>query len=193
MHTVLTVVLSIFLIRAASAADFTGQVVGVLDGDTIEVLHKKHPERIRLNGIDCPEKGQAYGKKAKQAASELVFGKQVTLQTHGLDKYGRTIADVLLPNGTNVNHQLVKDGWCWWYRKYAPGDTILEGLEKDAREAKKGLWADPAPIPPWVYRKARRGQSLDLSEVVPLDTESEDSGLLPGATTKERVRRASTE
>src|SRR5215475_14298619 len=146
MHTVLTVVLSIFLIRAASAADFTGQVVGVLDGDTIEVLHKKHPERIRLNGIDCPEKGQAYGKKAKQAASELVFGKQVTLQTHGLDKYGRTIADVFLPNGTNVNHELVKDGWCWWYRKYAPGNMVLEELERRARASGLGLWAESHPV-----------------------------------------------
>ena len=102
-------------------ADFSGQVVAVLDGDTIEVLDNNRAERIRLNGIDCPEKGQAYGKKAKQAASELVFGKQVTLQTYGLDKYGRTIADVLLPDGMNVNHTLVKEGWCWWYRKYAPG------------------------------------------------------------------------
>jgi endonuclease YncB( thermonuclease family) len=74
---------------------------------------------------------------------------------------------VLLSDGTNVNHTLVKDGWCWWYRKYALGDTVLEGLERRAREAKKGLWVDPAPIPPWVYRKARRGQSLDLSELAP--------------------------
>jgi endonuclease YncB( thermonuclease family) len=62
------------------------------------------------------------------------FGIQVTLQTHGLDKYGRTFADVLSPDGTNVNHMLVKKGWCWWYRKYAPGDTVLEGLEAEARE-----------------------------------------------------------
>jgi len=161
-------------------ADFSGQVISILDGDTIEVLHNNHPERIRLSGIDCPEKGQAYGKRAKQAASELVFAKEVTLQTHGKDKYGRTIADVLLPDGTNVNHALVKDGWCWWYRKYAPGDTVLEGLEKEAREAKKGLWVDPAPIPPWVYRKARRGQSLDLSDMVPLDSETESSGTSRG-------------
>ena len=71
-------------------------------------------------------------------------------------KNGRRIPDVMLPDGTNVNHTLVKDGWCWWYRKYAPGNSELEKLEKDAREAKKGLWVDPAPIPPWVYRKARR-------------------------------------
>jgi len=128
-----------------------------------EILHNQHPERIRLSSIDCPEKGQAFGKRAKQATSELVFGRDVTLQTQGHDKYGRTIADVTLPDGAHVNHTLVKDGWCWWYRKYAPGDTVLEGLEKEAREAKKGLWVDPAPILPGVYRKARRGQSLDLS------------------------------
>jgi micrococcal nuclease len=82
-----------------------------------------------------------------------VFGKEVILQTFGKDKFGRTIANVLLPDGTNVNHTLVKNGWCWWYRKYAPGDSVLEGLEKEAREARKGLWQDSAPIPPWQYRK----------------------------------------
>src|SRR5215470_15211663 len=71
--------LSVDLITDAYAADITGKVIAVLDGDTIEVLHNNHTERIRLNGIDCPEKGQAYGHKAKQAASELVFGKEVTL------------------------------------------------------------------------------------------------------------------
>jgi micrococcal nuclease len=122
----------------------------------VDVLHDGKAEHTCLNGIDCPEKGQAYGKRAKQAVSELVFGKDVTLQTHGLDKYARTIADMLLPDGTNVNHTLVKDGWCWWYRKYAPGDMVLEQLEADAREAKRGLWADPQPVPPWEWRKPLR-------------------------------------
>jgi len=135
---VISVLLSTLLVATAAFADFTGPVVSVLDGDNIEVLHNTRTERIRLNGIDCPEIGQAYGTRAKQAASELVFGKEATLNTFGKDKYGRTIADVLLPDGTNVNHELVKDGWCWWYRKYAPGNTVLEGLEKEAREARKG-------------------------------------------------------
>jgi len=114
---------SVLLLFSSSldAADFSGQVVSVLDGDTIEVLHNNRAERIRLNGIDCPEKGQAYDKKAKQAASALVFGKEVTFQAYGKDEYGRTIADVLLPDGSNVNHELVKDGWCCWYRKCVPG------------------------------------------------------------------------
>ena len=104
-----------------------------------------------------------------------MYGKEVRLQTYGLDKYGRTIADVILADGTNVNHKLVEEGWCWWYWKYAPGNVTLEQLETEARETKKGLWADPAPIPPWVYRKARRGQApewLDMEspevEVAPL-------------------------
>ena len=87
-----------------------GNAITVLDGDTVEVLQNNRAVRIRLNGIDCPEKGQAYGQRAKQAASGLVFGKEVTLQTYGLDKYGRTIANVLLPDGTNVNYTLVKEG-----------------------------------------------------------------------------------
>lgn len=82
---------------------------------------------------------------------------------------------MILPDDANVNQEHVKQGWCWWYRKYAPGDTVLEGLETEAREARKGLWADPAPVPPWVYRKARRGQSLDLSDLATLDAEGEGS------------------
>ena len=144
------------LASVALATDFSGPVVSVLDGDTIEVLLNNRAERIRLQGIDCPEKGQAYGTRAKQAASALVFGKEVTLKTHGKDKYGRTMADVYLPDGTNVNHELVKQGWCWWYRKYAPGNVILEELERRARGAGLGIWADSAPIPPWEWRKARR-------------------------------------
>ena len=149
-----TISLLLFLFHPVNAfAGFIGPVVSVLDGNTIEVLHNTHPERIRLSGIDCPEHGQAFGTQAKPALSALVFGRDVILQTHGQDKYGRTLADVFLRDGTNVNHELVREGWCWWYRKYAPADTELERLEMEARDAKKGLWVDPHPVPPWVWRK----------------------------------------
>lgn len=163
--------LTVLLALPAFAGEFSGHVVGVIDGDTIDVLHNGKAERIRLSGIDCPEKRQAYGRKAKQAASALVFGKAVTLHTFGKDKYGRTIADVLLPDVMNVNQELVKQGWCWWYRKYAPGNTELERLEKEAREAGRGLWVDPGPVPPWVYRRAGRRQALDPSDIEPLYAE----------------------
>ncbi len=155
-NVVLSVFLGLLLLSSPSfGAELIGKVVRVLDGDTIEVLHSQHPTRIRLSGIDCPEKGQAYGKKAKQATSVLAFGNEVMLQTFGKDKYKRIIGDVRLPDGTNLNQELVKQGWCWWYRKYAPGDTVLEWLESDAREARKGLWADPQPVPPWEWRKRK--------------------------------------
>jgi endonuclease YncB( thermonuclease family) len=149
-----------------------GPVVSVLDGDTIEVLHNTHPERVRLSGIACPEKGQAFDNRAKQAASALVFGRDVMLDTHGQDKYAHTLADVMLRDGTNVNHELVKEGWCRWYRKYAPADSVREKLEKDAREGKKGLWVDPAPVPPWVYRTFRRNHELRLKSFEELVVEA---------------------
>lgn len=73
---------------------FAGQVVGVTDGDTISVMHNGRAEKVRLHGIDCPEKGQAFGQRAKQFTSALVFGKEVTVTVHDSDKYGRTIDEV---------------------------------------------------------------------------------------------------
>lgn len=145
-----------FLSPVRFAAEFSGPVVSVLDGDTIEVLRNQHPERIRLHGIDCPERGQPYGHKAKQVMSALVFGQDVTLQTHGKDRYKRILADVFLSDGTHVNHELVKEGWCWWYRKYAPKDIELKTLEEQARQSKKGLWGERAPVPPWEWRRDAR-------------------------------------
>src|SRR2546428_6183225 len=90
---------------------FTGKVVGVSDGDTISVMHNGRAEKIRLNGIDCPEKGQAFGHRAKQFTSRLAFGKEVSVQVKGKDRYGRTIGDVILPDGRNLNREIVKAGF----------------------------------------------------------------------------------
>ena len=139
-----------------SFADFSGPVVSVIDGDTIDVLHDRHPERIRLNGIDCPEKVQAFGKKAKQLTSTLVHGKEVTVQVFRKDRHGRTVADVVLPDGTNVSRELLRAGLAWWYRQYSK-DASLGALEEEAQQAKRGLWADPNPLPPWELRHPKQG------------------------------------
>jgi micrococcal nuclease len=89
---------------------FSGPPGPMNNGDTIGVLHNNRPERTRLNGIDCPEKRQAQGQRAKQATSELVFGKDVRLQTYGRDKSERTIADMIRPDGMSLNQELVKQG-----------------------------------------------------------------------------------
>jgi micrococcal nuclease len=137
-------------------AEFSGQVVGVLDGDTIDVLHNGQVERIRLNGIDCPEKGQAFGNKAKQFTSSLLYGKEVTIKPLRKDRHGRTVGDVLLSDGTNVSRELVKAGFAWWYRQYARHDETLAQLEGEARQAKRGLWSDPHSIPPWEVRHPKK-------------------------------------
>ena len=106
----LILVFYLSLLTSIALADFTGRVVGVTDGDTIKVLHNGKAEKIRLHGIDCPEKGQPFGSKAKQFTSELVFGKTVTVHVTDMDRYGRTVADVVLPDGRVLNRELVAAG-----------------------------------------------------------------------------------
>ncbi len=136
--------------------EFSGAVVGVSDGDTITVLHNGKGERIRLHGIDCPEKRQAFGNRAKQFTSTLVFGNTVTVQVLDRDRYGRTVGEVLLPDGRSLNRELVKAGFAWWYWRYTPDDETLAQLEREARAGKRGLWADPHPVPPWEWRARRK-------------------------------------
>ena len=95
----LLLVSTLYFVSPALAADFTGRVVGVSDDDTITVLSKGKPVRIRLHGIDCPERRQAFGKRAKQFTSRFTYGKQVTVKDLGQDRYGRTVGEVRLPDG----------------------------------------------------------------------------------------------
>ena len=124
----------------------------------LPLLHNQRPERIRLSGIDCPEKGQAFGKKAKQFTSALVYGKDVVIHVLSKDRHGRTVADVVLPDGTNVSRELLRAGLAWWYRQYSK-DKSLGALEEEAQQAKRGLWADQNPIPPWEIRHSKQGRT----------------------------------
>ena len=155
-HSLFLVTGTLLLGLSAHAEEFTGKVVGVSDGDTIKVLRAGKQVRVRLSGIDCPEKRQAFGKRAKRFTSDLVFAKTVTVKVTDIDRYKRIVGEVILKDGTNLNHALVRAGLAWWYQRYAPGDRELERLEKSARENKRGLWADPDPLPPWEFRKRRR-------------------------------------
>jgi micrococcal nuclease len=138
---------------ATDSSDFPAKVVGISDGDTLTVLTaNKTQVKIRLHGIDCPESGQDFGSRAKEATSELTFGKKVTIHPRDTDRYGRTVADVILPDGRSLNHELVSAGYAWWFRKYATNDRDLARLEADARTARRGLWAALNPVPPWDWR-----------------------------------------
>jgi endonuclease YncB( thermonuclease family) len=140
----------------ASAEQFTGMVVGISDGDTLKVLREGKAVKVRLYGVDAPEKAQAFGTKAQQLTATLAFQKQVTVHIHTTDQYGRLVGEVLLPDGRSLNQELVQAGMAWWYRSYAPNDTMLAQLEAEARAAKQGLWADAHPVPPWQWRKGER-------------------------------------
>jgi endonuclease YncB( thermonuclease family) len=111
------------------------------------------PVKVRLHGIDAPETGQDFGSRAKQAASDLAFGKEVTVRPVERDRYGRTVAEVILPGGRSLGQEMVRRGMAWWHRAYAPADAALERLEAEARAAKAGLWSQPHPVPPWDWRK----------------------------------------
>ena len=146
------IILSLLFVSPLWAEEFSGKVVGVSDGDTIKVMRLGRAERVRLYGIDCPENGQAFGNRAKQFTSQMVFGENVVVKTHGCDRYGRILGDVFLPDGRSLNQELVKNGFAWLFRKYS-NDEKLAKLEGEAKAAKVGLWADPHAIQPWDYRK----------------------------------------
>ncbi len=140
------------LFAAATVGEFEGRVVAILDGDTVEVLHQGRAERIRLNGIDAPEKKQAFGRRAQDFLGEMIFKQTVRVVVRSKDRYNRTVADLYL-DGKNVNQEMVRAGMAWWFRRYAPRDTVLRDLEEQARERGVGLWEDPDATAPWNFRK----------------------------------------
>ena len=151
------VCLLLALAYAAHAETVTGRVVGVADGDTITVLDAdKVQHKIRLAGIDAPEKKQAFGNRSKESLSDMVFDKTVNVETEKRDRYGRQIGKVLV-DGLDVNLVQVERGMAWFYRQYqreqSPNDRRLyEAAEDAAKAGKRGLWRDVEPVPPWDFR-----------------------------------------
>jgi hypothetical protein len=125
------------------------------------IMRENQAVKVLLAGIDCPEKKQPYGMRAKQYTSNLVFGKVVMVKVVTRGENSRIVADVLLSNGVILNQQLVWAGLAWWYRKYAQDDRTLAGMEAKAKAAKRGLWADPDPMPPWQWREGKRQDRVE--------------------------------
>ncbi|MBN2433829.1 MAG: thermonuclease family protein, partial [Spirochaetes bacterium] len=143
------ILIPIYSLLLSINAQLSGKVISVSDGDTFTILHEKEQIKVRLYGIDCPEKSQAFGQKAKLFTSKKIFGKEITVISHGKDRYGRVLGEVVLQNGTTLNKELVKNGFAWWYRQYAPKNDTLRILEDSARIARVGLWGDLNPVEPW--------------------------------------------
>lgn len=149
--------LSFILYFIASAQSY--KVIGIKDGDTVSLLIDGKEQTVRLAHIDCPEKKQPYGTRAKQMVSDLCFGKYVKVIGDGkLDRNKRLIAEIVLPNGININKTLVKNGLAWHFKKYSK-DAKYAHLEIEARTKKAGLWKEKDPVAPWDWRKMRKSAS----------------------------------
>ena len=155
------IVVSLLSAYSAWAYSIQGRVVGVSDGDTITVLDStKTQHKIRLAGIDAPEKKQPFGQASKKHLSDLVFDRDVTLECGKTDKYRREIC-VVIVDGQDANLAQVTAGMAWWYRKYQKEQTegqrsSYEAAEATAKAGRVGLWSEDQPVAPWDFRKLRK-------------------------------------
>lgn len=146
---------------SAEAEILQGEVIGITDGDTVTVLDSnKTAWKVRLMGIDAPEKNQPFGKKSKEALSDLIFGKMVFVEYHKRDRFGRAIGKIVV-DGVDANLEQVKAGLAWHYKQYQKEQSsedreVYSRAEEQARADQKGLWADSAPVPPWEWRHMRK-------------------------------------
>jgi endonuclease YncB( thermonuclease family) len=143
-----------------AAAPFSGRCTAVLDGDTIEVLHGRRTERIRLEGIDCPERGQPFSRRARQFTSALLFGHDVEVLPKTIDSYGRMVARVRV-GGKDASMELVRAGLAWHYRHYSH-DRELAAAEARSRAERLGVWSRAGAVPPWEYRARHREESFTV-------------------------------
>jgi micrococcal nuclease len=134
-----------------SAAPYNARCISVIDGDTITVEHDGHPEHIRLSDIDAPEAAQPFGTSSTLILSKLILNKLVRVIPDGHDRYGRTLATLLLPPSLNVNATMIRNGIAWHAVQYS-SDPALSRHQDLARGERRGLWRDPSPVPPWVFR-----------------------------------------
>jgi endonuclease YncB( thermonuclease family) len=147
-----------FAIAAKPHYTLTGKVVAIADGDTLTVLDdSKTQHKIRLAGIDAPEKGQAFGNKSREAIGDKVFQQTVRVEVIDIDRYKREVGRIFLGERF-INMEMVRDGFAWRYVQYDKRGEFA-AAETDAREHRRGLWADPNPVPPWEWRKAKRQSS----------------------------------
>lgn len=171
-----------FVLCSLSVFGYPAKVVDIADGDTCTVLTAENTQiKIRLGGIDSPEKTQAFGSKAKQALADKAFGQIIEVKEQSKDRYGRTVADLYLGERW-INLEMVQDGFAWHYKAYSQDQKLAEA-EQAARLSKVGLWADKETVPPWEFRKADK---KDAGTSTPTNTTT-------SATSQETVQTQSKE
>lgn len=145
-----------FILLGINDTILTGRIVRVADGDTVTLLTDQREQiRVRLDGIDAPERGQDYGYKATLFVREMCYNKPVIVHKKGVDRYGRVLGGVLYVDGMNVNEALVRNGLAWHYKHYSK-DQTLDSLERQARKERLNIWSMEKPIAPWEYRRMKK-------------------------------------
>lgn len=180
-------VLAVMLVSPAAGAEgsiaespLQGDVVGISDGDTLTVLVDKRQVRVRLAYIDAPERGQAFGQKAKQALADLCIRQRAVVTPVVHDVYGRLVARVQCAD-VDAAEAMVRDGFAWVFTKYAPLDAPLYAVEAEARSARRGLWIDSNPKPPWKFRepfareRLRHEDSAASAPIDPVESSASDA------------------
>jgi len=166
-------ILFVTLVTSTAAADINGKVVAVTDGDTIRILDNNSTQhKIRLTGIDAPEKAQPFGNASRKHLASMVAGKEVRVETSKNDRYGRVLGKVWVQpqncsscgKTLNANLAQILAGMAWWYQDYAKDQPVqdrarYESAVKQAREARLGLWSEADPVPPWAWRRGQRSPS----------------------------------
>lgn len=146
---------------SCGAETLSGRIVGISDGDTLTLLDASHRQhKIRLSGIDAPERRQPFGERARQSLAARAFNRPASADCPKQDRYGRAVC-VVAVDGQDVGLAQIAGGMAWWYRQYAreqspPARADYEAAEYEAKARRLGLWADPNPTPPWEWRRARR-------------------------------------
>jgi endonuclease YncB( thermonuclease family) len=152
---------------------FTARVVDVADGDTYDVRRSAGGEvTIRLHGVDAPESAQPYGREATRAARQYIGGKNVRVSVEDIGTYGRAVARINVQGG-DLGAMLIRDGLGWWYERYAPGATEYQRLQRQARNAGRGLWSQARPTPPWEWRSRSSEEPANDRNCSDFDTQPE--------------------
>lgn len=147
----LWLLLLICLCGTVQAETFEARVIAVLDGDTVLLLRDRQKIKLRLADIDAPEKAQAFGRQSRDSLRTLVHKQTVQVESRAVDKYARVIG-TLRKDGLDVNREQVRRGMAWEY-SYHHSDRELVALQREARQARRGLWAQDRPQAPWQWRR----------------------------------------
>lgn len=150
----------------ARVSAWEGEVTAVIEGDILEVTHPEGSVQVRLEGADCPEKGQEYSKISRRYTSQTALNQVVRVEETGRDG-NRLVARIYLPGGRGLGEELIRAGMAWWDSVNHPRNSALAVLQREARARYAGLWGEDEPVAPWIYRNRPSPPAADPAAIAP--------------------------